>query len=124
MTPCVSTRFVCALDILVSPCSLLDVPYYSNKCLPHNLLAFQESGVSSRRIIRRLLVLQGQALEAEVRGVPHAEGRDRPHGEGPAPKRKREERFAWDADKLVDPSGMELSFEEVRSHRSHMVICI
>ncbi|CAL8470128.1 g9670 [Coccomyxa elongata] len=60
---------------------------------------------------------KGQALEAEVRRVPHAEGRDRPHSEGPAPKRKREERFAWDADKLVDPSGMELSFEEVRARQ-------
>ncbi|BDA44147.1 probable mitotic checkpoint serine/threonine-protein kinase BUB1 at N-terminal half [Coccomyxa sp. Obi] len=60
---------------------------------------------------------KGHALETEARRVPHAGGRDRPHSEGPAPKRKREERFAWDADKLVDPSGMELSFEEVRARQ-------
>ena len=54
-----------------------------------------------------------------MRRVPHAEGRDRPCSEGPAPKRKREERFAWDADKLLDPSGVELSFEEVRLHHPH-----
>ncbi len=41
--------------------------------------------------------------------------------EGPALKRKREERFAWDAEKLEGPSGIELSFEEVEAQA--FVIC-
>ena len=45
--------------------------------------------------------------------APPAAPRERAVAEGPVAKRKREERFAWDADKLVEPSGIELSFEEV-----------